>query len=305
MLRARWRPLPILILTLTLPLAALGASERARAQPTPPAGDQAEARRLFEEGIRAIDAQQFEQALDLFTRSRAIVERPSTVLNIATVLSRLGRARQSVHEFERYLEVSDPRADRQAREQVRQLMETTRASIARFVLSVTPATAAVTVDGEVMQIGGELRELQLDPGHHTVTVRAAGHNDQSFEVDLAPGSRSDRIVRLEAVAQAPTTGTLSVTASVPTAEISIDGTVAGRGSVTQTSAPGRRRIDVRAEDYLPFTREVDVLAGQTATVRADLVAESHSVFASPVFWVVTGAVVVGAGVTVGVVVATQ
>lgn len=292
--------------SLVLAPRVLAQQPQPQPQPQQPAGDQAEARRLFEEGIHAVDGEQWAEALDRFTRSRAIVERPSTVLNIATALSRLGRARESVREFEHYLTIATSPADRAQREQVRSLMETTRASIARLTLTVAPETAAVTVDGEAMQVGGGVRELLLDPGHRVFVVRAAGHTDQTFELELAPGSRITHSITLARVAAAPTTGTLSVTASVPTAVISIDGEEAGRGSVTRETAPGRRRVDVRAIDYLPFTEEVSVLAGQTATVRADLVEESSGgVFSSPVFWVVTGVVVVGAGVTVGVVVATQ
>lgn len=277
-------------------------------QPQPqqqPAGDQAEARRLFEEGLGFVDSEDWTQALDRFTRSRAIVERPSTVLNIATALSRLGRARESVREFEHYLTIATSPADRAGREQVRALMETTRASIARLTLTVSPGTAAVAVDGELSQVGGDVREILVDPGHRVFVVRAAEHTDQTFELDLPPGARISHTITLARVAAAPTTGTLSVTSNVSTAVISIDGEEAGRGSVSREVPPGRRRIDVRAEDYLPFTEQVDVLAGRTATVRADLVEEGGSVFSSPVFWVITGAVVVGAGVTVGVVVATQ
>lgn len=67
--------------------------------------------------------------------------------------------------------------------------------------------------------------------------------------------------------------------------------------------PGRRGLVAEREGYEPFTWEGDLSDGERRTIAvemAEIEVESTSVLKSPVFWIVVGAVLVGAGVGVGI-----
>ncbi len=256
---------------------ALAASLALSAQ----AQDATQARALFERGRASSAAEQWVEALDLFQRSRAIVERPGTVFNIAAVLVRLGRAREAMEAIDRFLAIADVRRDAAMRATASTLRTTAEASLRHVVLRVSPDAARVEVDGQPVDSSGTLRSLLLDPGAHSIAVSLDGHETARF--DLAPGDDA-REVTLR-----PRDGTLVVRSSVPTATIAIDGEGAGIGQAERTVAPGPHQVALAAEGYLGFLRTVEISPGERALVEAALDPEPqrHSVLASPVFWGLT------------------
>jgi outer membrane biosynthesis protein TonB len=64
------------------------------------------AKALFREGYELAVEEKWAEALEKLEASRSLIERPSTVFNIGTTLLRLGRAKDAVAAFERFLEIA-------------------------------------------------------------------------------------------------------------------------------------------------------------------------------------------------------
>ena len=272
-----------------------GLVSRAHAQNT------AEARRLFEEGIDRADQERWGEAVELFRRSRAIVERPSTVFNLGNALFRLARYQDAVRAFEDFLRIAEA-SDADGRRSAQQLMETARRSLGRLVLTLSPGEAEVRIDGQVVDGSGATREITIDPGEHTLAVRAPGRREATSRVSVLPGARVEQRVELAvstevtAVPRGP--ARLTITSNVSGATILLDGDEVGSGTASEEVEPGRHTIEVTADGHRSFRRVVNVRRGAALEVQATLERiggdEGGGVFSSPVFWIVSGLVVAGA-----------
>lgn len=97
----------------------------------------------------------------------------------------------------------------------------------------------------------------------------------------------------QALRQAPTTGTLRITSTVPGALVAVDERSLGETPVAAPLSlpPGRHRLSVRGEGYVPFESEVQVEAGVTTGAHADLrrATEYRSVSGGRLFtWITAG-----------------
>lgn len=151
---------------------------------------EARARTLFEQGFEAGQRGHWEEAADLFRRSREVLDRPSTMYNLALALSHTGESRAAVETLDEYFAAARP--DDARMEDARTLRERLEPRIARLRLTVVPADANVEVDGRATSS----REIVLDPGPHTIVVAADGYARETVELVAASGDRIDRAVEL-------------------------------------------------------------------------------------------------------------
>lgn len=277
--------------TLALLLGAgLAPAAPARAQ------DHQEARRYFAEGRRYASEERWVEALEAFEASRERVERPGTVFNIAAVLIRLGRARDSIVAVDRFMEISDPRADARMRADAEELRAAAEQSLRRVVLTLRPSGAIVEVDGEPIEGSGSERQLVLDPGEHSVSVSLEGYETSRFA--LEPG------VDAHTVTLTPLGGTLVVESTVETATVTLDGNVVGSGDVSVDVAPGEHEVVIRADGFVEMRRLVRVAPGARLAVEAALQpVPADEVLESPFFWGLTGggvAAVIAVAIVIGV-----
>jgi len=98
----------------------------------------------------------------------------------------------------------------------------------------------------------------------------------------------------------PTTGTLRVRSNVEGAAVFVDDRQVGQAPIRMPLSlqPGRHRVTVRSEGYVPFESEVRVDAGVTSAAYADLepATRYESIQGSRVFtWIVGGLSVVALG----------
>lgn len=303
------RPVWVAVACIGLASITLG-SGRAAAQPVDGEGDaeaaeagdrEAEARSLFEQGIAYRDQERWGEALEYFRRSWAQVERPSTAFNLAVVLLRLARPSETLRALDDYLRLSDPEAEAERREEARRLLELALGSIARVTLTLDPTSAIVRVDGQPVGGGGAVRELTLDPGTHSARVEAEGYEPQTLEIAVLDGEVTRRAVTLVRRPRPTGPARLRITASVATATIHLDGEVVGQGTWLGEVEPGRHRVEVRDEGFVPFRRTLEAEAGEQLEVQAALSRrEEEGLLDSSLFWIVAGAVVVAAGVGLGV-----
>ncbi len=274
-----------------------------------PRNTDVEAKRLFLRGIELADRGVWAEALEAFRGSLALAVRPSTVFNVGNALYRLGRTREAIESFRRYLEVSDPKADRKMRDRTQELLKVSLAALVSFELTLSPEDAVVKVDGAPEPGRGKSRLLVLDAGQHRVEVAAEGWVSSSFDVSAGSG---EKLARTVALAREIREGTLAIATSVEDAMIKVDAKSEGIGQVELKLAPGRHVVEVEAKGYAPSKQDVKIERGARAELHVTLVAlpppapaEEPGLLSKPVFWIVAGAVVAAAAGTAAVLVVTR
>lgn len=146
-------------------------------------------------------------------------------------------------------------------------------SIEVSAASDTARGGQVDVDGH--QVAGgvlvgatAIRIDNLPPGRHQVRVTREGYNLFEQWVDVAGG----QVVRVPVILErnAPTTGSILVTADMEGAPIFLDGRATNMTTtaVLDEVAAGNHTIEIRAEGVAPFQQTVVVEAGRRAEVRA-------------------------------------
>ncbi|MCA9607601.1 MAG: hypothetical protein KC619_18465 [Myxococcales bacterium] len=193
--------LALLLLLLAAPAAAQQAvpepAPEAETEATPDDPNVAEARALFERGLELADDSLWGQAYDAFRRSFALVERASTLLNLASALEHVSRNVEAIEGFERFLRMTDDATDAERRALAQRAIERLDGRVAIVELTLTPADAVVLVDGVVREDLGSPRYVRVDPGPRNLRVRADGYEDAALRVDAVGGDRHTHTVALE------------------------------------------------------------------------------------------------------------
>jgi outer membrane receptor protein involved in Fe transport len=116
--------------------------------------------------------------------------------------------------------------------------------------------------------------IKLRPGRHTIYLGMKGHRTVRTSVEVVARGT----VQVEAGLQAlpPRPARLVVSASRPDAVVLVDGQTAGGAPISLDLPPGRHRIELRAEDYAPFQREVMLAPGERRVVSATLAVASEA-----------------------------
>lgn len=135
------------------------------------------------------------------------------------------------------------------------------------VITATPG-AEIYLDGERIQ-GTPATAQNVPAGTHSVRVTAPGHAAVIREITVTAG----QVTALD-VGELPVAsqnGRISVRASVPEAEVVLDGASVGRAPYERQDAPpGDHIVVVRAQGYEDFRRTCTVSATQACEVVADL-----------------------------------
>ncbi len=198
------RALVVALLLFTSVLAAPIA--RAQETTTPSDVTLAEAQALFRHAVELGDQDRWAEALELFRRSLALVPRPSTEFNVGFALFRLGRFREAITTFDRYLAASQGETSELRAEAVTRRGQAI-ANLAELTVDVDPSDATLRVDGALDTAVGPTRTLSLDPGRHLLLATSPGHDEVQREVSLLSAEhRHERIdLALTIAASDPTT----------------------------------------------------------------------------------------------------
>ena len=293
-------------------VALISLAPRVSAQTPPPAADPAlvtespemvRARMLFDEGRRRADEQRWEEALALFRSSLELVERPSTVWNVAGCLVRLQRRVEAIPQLERFLSIADAGVDAADIAEARTLLEEARRMVARLEIHIEPPEAEVDVDG-VVTAAGAVRRVELDPGVHVVRATYAGRVAALREIRLEDGAHLREAIELplrnppprlsiEGTAEGATLGAGGLRATVH-----IDGEPRGELPIELELSAGEHLVEVHAEGMRPWSRQVRAREGRVVELSATLSPIEQNFLESEVFWAVVGGVL-GAGALVG------
>jgi uncharacterized repeat protein (TIGR02543 family) len=140
-------------------------------------------------------------------------------------------------------------------------------------VSSSPNAATVTVNGNVMGPTPVL-VTQLPPGNYTVTIALAGYQTWSSTVIVQAATTTP--VNVTLVANPPpvvTTGNLNISSNPTGGLVVVNGSGQGTSPVSMLNlAPGQYTVQITLAGYQPWSATVSVVANQTTTVNAALVA---------------------------------
>ena len=135
--------------------------------------------------------------------------------------------------------------------------------LAKLEITVRPAHAKLTIDGEVVA-SPSTEPLPLAPGHHTVAADALEYRRASMEIDLAPDENKHVVLSLE-----HEQGRIAVVSHPEGAQVQVDGTSAGRAPVALSVDTGHHTVvvgDLKGR----LSRSVDVNAGPDKVASVDV-----------------------------------
>jgi hypothetical protein len=143
--------------------------------------------------------------------------------------------------------------------------------------------SGVWIDGEyvgyVKELKGDKKVLLL-PGKHQIAIRQAGYSEFTQEVVVEPGQLQTIQVKMRLLPgekMPAVTSELKVTVQPKRAAVFLDGRYVGHASElggkfhSLVVNPGKHKIKIELPGYRTYETEVDVLAGQKAEVKTELV----------------------------------
>jgi hypothetical protein len=174
------------------------ASESATSQTADPtqAADVVEAQRAFDEGLHSLRGTKWQEAEASFRSSLARVSRPSAKYNLAFVLFKQDKLRESSELLQDLLSDGDPALDVRYRDYAKALLANVLTAVSVLHLVISPENAEVRVDGQLVPISGRERSVPVDPGTHQVRVSAAGFVAQAAAIVIPARSEAQREITL-------------------------------------------------------------------------------------------------------------
>lgn len=191
-----------------VPLAFfLGVSALGRAAA---ADDKDTAKTAFEQGVKQMEAKDYEHGCPALEQSQKLDPRPGTLFTLAECEALRGRSAAAYTRYGEYLQVyaSLPR-DKQQKQGTREKdARTKRAELEKLIAQATlalppgaPPGTVVARDGATLDPGEINAPMMLDPGEHVVTTQAPGGPLTEQRFKLEKGEK--RTITLEVRAAAP------------------------------------------------------------------------------------------------------
>lgn len=236
----------------------------------------------------------YEGAVAAFEESYRIRPVPVVLFNLAQTYRRLYRYAEAIEAYQRYLRTAEGLGAAR-RNEVRSTIAELRRGIAPVSIDTDVPGVEIRIDGRTvgetplpgpLSLAAGTRLLEADrDGYvsHRVELRVVGGEAQSVELSMAPVAAS---------------AMLRVSASVPGATVRIDGSDVGPVPVERQLGEGGHAIEVRAEGYETFVREVVLAARQDRELHAEL-EEVGALYEQWWLWAIVGGVVL-VGLIVGI-----
>jgi hypothetical protein len=198
-------------------LAALVVSLAAHPANAKPAGDEAEldshtrtaARSLAAQGTAAFEAQKYAEALDHFERAAALVEAPTILLMQARTLVQLGRWVEGADKYASVQRWRDAHpAEQTANPTFAQASDAAAQELAQLMPRIPKLNVQVSTPqkDEKFEVHVDNRrvldalvgaDIPVDPGPHTIEVRAADGKTVVREIALSEGRREEVMILLD------------------------------------------------------------------------------------------------------------
>lgn len=170
-------------------ILALGAAPAGGALAQPKSAID-EARALAQQGWKALDAENYAEALENVTKAEALYHAPIHLLLMGNAQAGLGRLADALATFETLaaepIPDAAPKAFKEAQETGRKRVKELIARVPSVLVAVqnTDATdAVIEVDGKVVSFAGGVA-VRFDPGEHKITVKAEGFKPAATSITL-------------------------------------------------------------------------------------------------------------------------
>lgn len=168
-----------------------------------------EARAKFKAGVALLqdpDGARYEEAYLAFKAAYAISPSPNILGNLGLSAMKLERDGEAIEAYTTYLAKGTGLADEEKR-QIETDLTTMKSTLATLELTVDPPTATI-VDERVPTSGNAVRnrygqagptptKLGMRAGVHRVKVALDGYQEQVIEIELTPGAKESRAIKLE------------------------------------------------------------------------------------------------------------
>ena len=197
-------------------------------------------KKLNQEGNKQLQEKHYEEAITAFKAANELNPSADKLEKIATAYKGLNKTPEAIATLEKMLEQFGPTLPAEKRKAVKDDIEKMRADLATLQVTVTPAEAAVSIDGDVLPPGATAGPIKIASGKHTISARLDGYEQGVRAVDLPAGSKAT-VVELKLV---PNKAFVSVRAQESDLYISLDSTVVGRGVWSGLVAPGRHLVQI-------------------------------------------------------------
>ena len=136
------------------------------------------------------------------------------------------------------------------------------AAMGTFTLDVTPAGAALTLDGAAMGSANDFRQ-ELSAGNHLVEVSAPGYQSERETVTITAGAEQPMEISLARLPPPPTTATLVLDVTTPGAVLILDGKRIGLAKGFRQELPaGVHEVKIEARGYHTATKTLTLTGGQ-------------------------------------------
>ncbi|HZO13910.1 MAG TPA: PEGA domain-containing protein, partial [Polyangiaceae bacterium] len=163
-----------------------------------PPTDRESARQLFFDGHKALKAEDYATASELFERAEAMYHAPTTLLGLARARVGMGKLLPAYETYQRILSErlpgSPPPAYAKAIADAQAESAALEPRLAALVVSVSGApNASVAIDGKVIETDDQ---HYVEPGEHQVTAIARGFLDAKISVTVAAQERKSVELKL-------------------------------------------------------------------------------------------------------------
>jgi len=220
-----------------------------------------EARKSYDAGFKASEANEFEMALEHYNKSYTILPRPRTMYNIAFCEDELGRGQDAILHFSEFLRLATERDEEFRSLASSRILVLKRKYYGTLTVKSRPSHAEVFIDGETTGSGHTPLQLSLPPGQHKITVVPAGSLPATRTVTLQAGKSSTEFIRASKA-----TLSIVVTPADATVELEEQPGVA-RDHRDVAMEPGTYRFRIRSPGYRTKTIAV--------TLKSDTQLEEH------------------------------
>ncbi|MBI5500298.1 MAG: PEGA domain-containing protein [Deltaproteobacteria bacterium] len=276
-----------------------------------------QAREHYEAGAAAFEASDYPTALRELEESYRLFPSLRTLYSIGLCQQALFDYPAALLSLREYLREGGEEIAPEVRVQVEAAIVEMARDMGRIEVVVDIAGAAVTIDGRTRGTTPLAEPVDVGPGEHAVEVRREGYRPIADHVSVAVGGSV--VFRATMESEAPVAARLRIESGEVLGEAFVDGRSVGLTPVAVEVASGPHEVRVMAEGYGVGLRSVELAGGDDELVAFVLeplaasgtgsgtLGEEGEVSAtedgaSSLWWLWTaiGVVVVGGGLTAGV-----
>ncbi len=276
-----------------------------------------QARQSFQRGVAAMQQGRYAAAIAELEFSYGLLPRCSTRFNLAVAFEQTRRYADSLDAFQRYEAECAEAMPAQNAAHLADALRRLRARVGTVTLRVTPASAVASVTVDRRARADWSGELALDPGAHSIEVRARDGQVVRRDLQVAEGSRDvvdlslgvEARAAVRALALAPdpygpaesarpeAPRRLRIESPIAHATVLVDGRDQGEVPAEPRVTTGRHAVEVRADGYHPARFAVTLTDGAVTRLaprlEPDEARASQPFYTRWWFWTLLGAAAVG------------